>query len=94
MMQRDGKVMTKIVPDTKTKTIQPIILSDVRAGSEIQSDEWLAYRGLNKRGYEHKTVEHGAGEYAKDGIHVNGLEGYWSMLKKGIKSTHNYNNLL
>ena len=80
--------MTHIVPDVKRNTLQPIILANVQAGSEIQSDEWFAYRGLDAHGYGHKTVEHGAGEYARNGIHVNGLEGYWSMLKKGIKSTH------
>jgi len=88
MMERDGKVMTKIVPDARTKTLQPIILNNVQAGSEIQSDEWFAYRGLDKKGYSHETVEHGAGEYARNGVHVNGIEGYWSILKKGIKSTH------
>jgi len=46
------------------------------------------YRGLDKKGYSHETVEHGAGEYARNGVHVNGIEGYWSILKKGIKSTH------
>lgn len=88
MMQRDGKIMTKIVSDAKRNTLQAHIIENVQAGSEIQSDEWFAYRGLDAQGFTHKTVEHGAGEYARDGVHVNGLEGYWSMLKKGIKSTH------
>lgn len=88
MLQRDGKIMTKIVPNARTQTLEPIILANVQAGTEIQSDEWFAYRNLNKKGYTHETVQHGAGEYARDGIHVNGLEGYWSMLKKGIRSTH------
>ena len=88
MLERDGKVMTKIVPDAKTRTLQPIILNNVHAGSEIQSDEWFAYRGLDTKGYTHQTVEHGQGEYAKNGVHVNGIEGYWSILKKGIRSTH------
>ncbi len=88
MMEKDGDVMTKVVVDTKTKTIQPHILENVEQGSEIYSDEWWAYRGLANKGYDHKTVNHGAGEYARDGVHVNSLEGYWSMLKKGITSTH------
>ena len=88
MLQRDGKIMTKIVPNARTQTLEPIILANVQAGTEIQSDEWSAYRNLNKKGYTHETVQHGAGEYARDGVHVNGLEGYWSMLKKGIRSTH------
>jgi len=88
MLQRDGKIMTKIVADARTATLQPHILANVQAGSQIQSDEWFAYRNLNKKGYTHETVQHGAGEYARDGVHVNSLEGYWSMLKKGIRSTH------
>lgn len=88
MMERDGKIITKIVPDAKTKTLELHILANVQDGSEIQSDEWFAYRGLKAKGFEHKTVEHGKGEYAKNGVHVNGLEGYWSILKKGIRSTH------
>lgn len=88
MLERDGKVMTKIVPDAKTRTLQPHIFENIEQGSEIQSDEWWAYKGLHNKGYIHQTVEHGAGEYARDGVHVNGLEGYWSLLKKGIRSTH------
>ncbi len=88
MLERDGKIMTKIVPNARTKTLQPHIMQNVTQGSEIQSDEWWAYKGLDKKGYTHQTVEHGKGEYARNGIHVNGLEGYWSMLKKGIRSTH------
>lgn len=88
MLERDGRIMTKIVPDAKRNTLQPHILGNVQEGSEIHSDEWFAYRGLAGKGFEHKTVEHGAGRYAVDGVHVNGLEGYWSMLKKGIRSTH------
>jgi|TARA_R110002124_G_scaffold9708_7_gene49962 transposase-like protein len=88
MLERDGNIMTKIVPDAKRNTLQPHIILNVEKGSEIQSDEWFAYRGINRKGYGHKTVEHGAGQYAHNGVHVNSLEGYWSMLKKGIKSTH------
>jgi transposase len=88
MMERDGKVMTKIVPDAKRNTLQPHIIENVEQGSEIQSDEWFAYRGIAGKGFEHQTVEHGKGQYAVNGVHVNGIEGYWSMLKKGIRSTH------
>jgi len=88
MLERDGKLMTKIVPNAKTKTLEPTILANVQAGTEIQSDEWFAYRKLNQKGYKHETVQHGAGEYARDGVHVNAIEGYWSILKKGIKSTY------
>lgn len=84
MVERDGDLMVKVVPDAKTKTIQPII----EEGSTMHTDEWWAYKGLKRAGYEHQTVEHGAGEYANGNCHVNTIEGYWSFLKNGIRSTH------
>lgn len=88
MVERDGDLMIKVVPDAKTKTIQPIIESNVEQGSTMHTDEWWAYKGLDRKGYEHKTVQHGAGEYANGDCHVNTIEGYWSFLKNGIRSTH------
>jgi transposase-like protein len=88
MVERDGDVMVEIVPNAKTKTIQAIIEANVEKGSTMHTDEWFAYRGLDKKGYSHRTIEHGAGQYSKDGCHVNTIEGYWSFLKNGIRSTH------
>lgn len=88
MMQRDGDVMTRVVPDAKTNSIQPIILENVEKKSTVHSDEWHAYKKLGKKGYKHKVVNHGAGEYVNGNTHVNSIEGYWSHLKKSIHSTH------
>lgn len=88
MLERNGDIMTKIVPNAKRATLQPHITENVEAGSEIQSDEWAGYCGLDDKGFTHKTVEHGAGQYAIDGVHVNGVECYWAMLKNGIRGTH------
>ncbi|MEQ9210632.1 MAG: IS1595 family transposase [Pseudomonadales bacterium] len=88
MVERGGDVIVDVVPNAKTATIQPIILESVEKGSEMHTDEWFAYRGLDKKGYKHDTVEHGAGEYADGDTHVNTIEGYWSFLKNGIRSTH------
>ncbi len=88
MMQRDGDVMTKVVPNVRRNSLQPHIEANVEKGSEINTDELRSYTGLDGIGYEHKTVNHGAGEYARGEVHVNGMEGYWSNLKKSITSTH------
>jgi transposase-like protein len=88
MMQRDGQVMTKIVPNCKRKTLQPLIEENVLDGSTIHTDELTSYKGLKKAGYNHKTVNHGVHEYVLDGTHVNGLENFWKHLKGSIKSTH------
>ena len=63
MMQRDGDVMTKVVPNVRKKTLHPIIKQNVEADSTVHTDELNSYKGLDKAGYEHNTVSHGAGEY-------------------------------
>jgi transposase len=88
MLQRDGQVMTKVVPNVAKKTLQPIIEENVTKGSTVHTDELLSYNGLKKAGYKHKTVEHGAGEYVVGNTHVNGLENFWKHLKGSIRSTH------
>jgi transposase-like protein len=88
MMQRDGQVMTKVVPNVAKKTLQPIIEENVLDGSTVHTDELKSYKGLKKAGYNHKTVNHGEREYVLDDTHVNGLENFWKHLKGSIRSTH------
>jgi len=88
MLQRDGDVMLYVVPNVKRATLQPIVTKHIEVGSIIHTDELLSYRGLDKEGYTHKTVNHGKGEYAKDGSHVNSMESFWSRLKLSIRGTH------
>jgi transposase len=88
MMEKDGDVMTQIVPNAGKTELQGHIQANVASGSVMHTDEWLAYRGLGAKGYTHETVYHGCGEYARNGIHVNGIEGFWSQIKRSIKGTH------
>ena len=88
MLERDGDVMTAVVPDVKRKTLHPIIEASIEKGSEIHSDELHSYRTIDGKGYTHKTVNHGSKEYVREGVHVNGLEGFWSQLKRSINGTH------
>ncbi|MDH3972831.1 MAG: IS1595 family transposase [Deltaproteobacteria bacterium] len=88
MLQRNGDIMTKVVSDVKRVTLQPIIKDNVEEGSTVHTDELLTYSNLSEHGYDHNTVNHGQGEYARGNVHVNGLEGYWSNFKKSVKGTH------
>jgi transposase len=88
MMQRDGDVMTHVVPNVKRKTLRPIIDANVEKGSTVNTDELHSYKYLGTSGYVHKTVNHGQREYVRGDVHVNSMEGYWSHLKKSIRSTH------
>lgn len=88
MLQRDGDVMVKVVPNVRRKTLQPIIKENVEENSTVYTDELLSYSNLSEQGYDHDTVNHGQGEYSRGVVHVNGLEGYWSGFKKSVKGTH------
>lgn len=88
MLQRDGDVMLQVVPNVKRNTLLPIITASVQAGSIIHTDELPSYRVLPDNGFTHKKVNHGKGEYAKDGSHVNTMESFWSRLKLSIRGTH------
>ena len=88
MLQRDGSIKAQVVPNVKRETLAPIIQANVKLGSTISSDELGTYQRLTRMGFNHGTVAHGKKQYV-DGIHhVNGVEGFWSHLKKGIRSTH------
>ena len=88
MLDRDGDLMTKVVPNVKKCTLQPIIQENVKYGSTVHTDELRSYKGLDKAGYEHKTVNHGAGKWVSGGSHVNSIEGFWARLKLSIRGTH------
>ena len=88
MLERNGDVMTKVIPNVRRATLHPIIEENVEQGTIISSDELPSYRTIDAKGYIHGTVEHGAGEYVRDIHHVNGLEGFWSRLKNSILGTH------
>jgi len=88
MLDRDGDVMTEIVPNVKKNTLQPIIQENVKSGSTVHTDELRSYKGLDKAGYEHKRVNHGAGEYVSGECHVNSIEGFWARFKLSIRGTH------
>ena len=88
MLERDGDVMANVVPNVRQKTLQPIIKENVVKDSTVHTDELKSYSGLSKAGFEHETVNHGAGQYVDGDSHVNGIEGFWARLKLSIRGTH------
>ncbi|MCY3826476.1 MAG: IS1595 family transposase [Candidatus Dadabacteria bacterium] len=88
MLERGGELMAKVVPNVRKRTLQPIIEENVLPGSTMHTDELRSYLGLVRAGYRHRTVNHEAGEYSRNGCHVNTLEGFWARLKLSIQGTH------
>ena len=92
MIQRGGEVIIRMLENVKRVTIDPIIEKFVTAGSTVYTDEYDIYGHLKKKGYDHKTVCHSKGEYARDEdgdgfheIHVNTMEGFWSLLRSWLR---------
>ena len=88
-MINKGKVTTNVVPDTKAKTLKPIIEAMVKNGSIVVTDEWNGYVGLSNN-YQHEVVNHNINEFVKNGYHTNAIEGYWSLLKRGIYGIYHF----
>ncbi len=81
IFERDGQVYTEIVPDCKKVTLQGIIRGKVVLPSIINSNGCRGYNGLVDLGYGHYRVDHSKNEFARKGVHINGIEGFWGMAK-------------
>jgi transposase-like protein len=81
-----SRVKVSVVPNTKRKTLQGEVRESVKAGSEILTDALASYSGLAPE-YEHQFVDH-AETYVDGHVHTNGIENFWSLLKRMIKGTY------
>ena len=89
MAQRGGPLVGQVVASTGKMELIPPIMENVAPGTAIHSDEWNVYkRFLPMLGYRHAFVSHKADEFVRGDVHTNTLEGFWSHLKRGIRSTH------
>jgi transposase-like protein len=88
MVERGGDVMTKVIANASRNTIEPIIAANIANGSNVSTDEWVAYDRLTTMGYLQGRVNHGTGEYVRGHHHTNSIEGFWSQIKRSIRGTH------
>jgi transposase-like protein len=86
ILERGGEVRTTVVPNRRKKALQGEVLKHVEAGSALYTDFLSSYKGLAGK-YAHKVVDH-AVEYVDGNVHTNGLENYWSLLKRTISGTY------
>ncbi len=85
-LERGGKVRTAVVSDRKKKGLQAQVKAHVEAGSALYSDALKSYDGLTQQ-YAHQVIDH-AEKYVDGKVHTNGLENFWSLLKRGISGTY------
>ena len=86
ILERGGHVRTTVIDNRKKKLLQGHVRSHVAAGTALYTDALLSYEGLAAE-YAHGVIDH-AVAYVDGKIHTNGLENFWSLLKRGIGGTY------
>jgi transposase-like protein len=88
MLDRDSRqVRAKVIPDVKRETLQAEILKQIEKGSTVYTDCGVGYDSLAAREYIHETVNH-TKEYVRGQVSTQGLENFWSLLKRGLTGTY------
>ena len=82
--RESNQVVATPVPDTTGKTLKGFVKATTGPDAMVYTDEHAGYRGLSN----HETVAHSAGEYVRGHAHTNGVESFWSMLKRGYVGTY------
>ena len=88
LVERGGKVRSHHVPSVTAKTLRPIIQEQINAASTVMSDDGGAR--LGKEFEKHATINHSIGEYVRGDAHTNTIEGYFSVLKRGINGVYHH----
>lgn len=96
IVQRKGKAIAKVVQDVSADTILPMIRRHVVPESVIYTDEFMTYRGISEMKLDdgtpanhfHLTVKHSTGEYVRGHAHTNSVEGFWMLIKTGIRGVY------
>jgi len=86
ILERDGSVRAMVVPTRRKNALQTEVRNHVAAGSAIFTDALPSHNGL-ETDYGHKVVDH-AEKYVDGQVHTNGMENFWSLLKRGLKGTY------
>lgn len=86
ILERGGKIRTAVLSNRRKRTVQAEVRKHVEAGSALYTDSLLSYDGLAAE-YAHKVIDH-AVTYVDGKVHTNGLENFWSLLKRGLSGTY------
>jgi transposase-like protein len=87
MAERKGRVLALVAPDIKGSTLLGYVRDYVMPKTMIFTDEYVSYDGIKHmkdKGYKHRRIKHSARVYVKGNVHTNTIEGFWSLVKRGI----------
>jgi transposase-like protein len=88
LRERGGRVIAHPVANTDKEALQGAIVEHVEVGSWLMTDEASGYSGIGGLFFDHETVAHSAGEYARGPINTNSIESVWAVMKRGIHGVY------
>ena len=86
LLERHGEVRTHVLPNVQKETLRPRVDQHIEAGSNVYTDKYPGYNGLESD-YVHGVINH-AEKYVDGQIHTNGIENFWSLLKRTLRGTY------
>lgn len=89
---RDEQSQVRAMPAKRTDAATPVgfVQGNAQAGREVVTDGYGSHNGLAAKGFAHKTVRHSLGEYVREMSHTNGIESFWSSVKRGHIGVFHY----
>lgn len=90
LVEREGSVRSFHVANVSGKTLRPILVQHIHRTSTLMTDEGGQYATFGKEFAAHEKVNHGIGEYVRGPFHSNTVEGYFSILKRGVIGTYHH----
>ena len=85
--RRQRRSAFKVIANRKKHQLEQIVAEHVEAGATLYTDALRSYDRMGERGYVHNVIDH-AEAYVDGEVHTNGLENFWSLLKRAIKGTY------
>ena len=90
LVERQGRVRSFALPMVTSKNLRVIIRENVAPETRMMTDEFKGYRGLKKEFADHQTINHSRGHYVRGEVTTNTIEGYFSLLKRGLTGTYHH----
>jgi len=89
LVEREGQVRSVHTPSVTAATLRPILVAQLDHNTKLMTDDAGQYRHMH-RDFDHEVVNHSAGEYVRGEAHTNTVEGYFSILKRGVTGTYHH----
>src|SRR5882757_11099286 len=90
LVERGGRVRSHHIPKVTSKNLAPILEAQLHGATVVYTDEGATSKSLGRLYEKHDSVNHSAGEYVRGDVHTNTIEGYFSILKRGIIGTYHH----